>query len=238
MASAERILVPSTTPSLPISTTTTTPRKLCFVTVGATAPFTPLLSAVLAPSFLRRLHAHGFTDLLLQHGRDAAPPLDAAPVPGLRIAAFPFRTDGLHDELRCVKGDGHRGFDREGLVISHAGASPPLPLLRRARSPPGAGSGSIMEALRLDLPLVVVPNPALLDNHQVELADALSKQGYVVHGRLGAGAFDDVLERGAALRKRRKAWPPVNSGDGAAGRAEKRGLMGVLDEEAGFVTLG
>lgn len=33
-----------------------------------------------------------------------------------------------------------------------------------------AGSGSIFEALRLRRPLVAVPNPALMDNHQEELA--------------------------------------------------------------------
>ncbi len=46
------------------------------------------------------------------------------------------------------------------------------------------GSGSILDALRMDVPLVVVPNPELLDNHQVELAEALSAQGYVIHGSL------------------------------------------------------
>ena len=30
----------------------------------------------------------------------------------------------------------------------------------------------------------MIPNPSLLDNHQLELADELAKQGYVVHGRL------------------------------------------------------
>ena len=38
--------------------------------------------------------------------------------------------------------------------------------------------------MRLDLPIIVVPNPALLDNHQVELAEELEKQGYVTYGRL------------------------------------------------------
>lgn len=46
------------------------------------------------------------------------------------------------------------------------------------------GSGSILDALRITVPIVVVPNPDLLDNHQVELAEELSRQGYVVHGRL------------------------------------------------------
>jgi beta-1,4-N-acetylglucosaminyltransferase len=31
----------------------------------------------------------------------------------------------------------------------------------------------------------VVPNPTLLENHQVELAEELERQGFVVHGRLG-----------------------------------------------------
>jgi hypothetical protein len=46
------------------------------------------------------------------------------------------------------------------------------------------GSGSILAALRMAVPLIVIPNPELLDNHQVELAEALAEQGYVVHGSL------------------------------------------------------
>lgn len=46
------------------------------------------------------------------------------------------------------------------------------------------GSGSILEALRIQVPIIVIPNSDLLDNHQVELAEELSKQGYVVHGHL------------------------------------------------------
>lgn len=51
-------------------------------------------------------------------------------------------------------------------------------------SPETVGSGSILDALRVGVPLIVVPNPALLDNHQVELAEQLAAQGYVVHGDL------------------------------------------------------
>ena len=46
------------------------------------------------------------------------------------------------------------------------------------------GSGSILDALRIAVPLIVVPNPSLLDNHQVELAEELAAQGYVIHGHL------------------------------------------------------
>ena len=50
------------------------------------------------------------------------------------------------------------------------------------------GSGSILDALRLAVPVVVVPNTALLDNHQEELAAELAAQGYVVYGKLGYGS--------------------------------------------------
>ena len=46
------------------------------------------------------------------------------------------------------------------------------------------GSGTILDALRIGVPLVVVPNTTLLHNHQVELAEELAKQDYVVHGNL------------------------------------------------------
>ena len=46
------------------------------------------------------------------------------------------------------------------------------------------GSGTILDALRIGVPLVVVPNTELLHNHQVELAEELAKQEYVVHGNL------------------------------------------------------
>jgi beta-1,4-N-acetylglucosaminyltransferase len=47
-----------------------------------------------------------------------------------------------------------------------------------------SGSGSILAALRIGVPLVVVPNTGLLHNHQIELAEELAKQQYVVHGNL------------------------------------------------------
>ncbi|KAG0289273.1 hypothetical protein BGZ96_007134 [Linnemannia gamsii] len=43
-----------------------------------------------------------------------------------------------------------------------------------------AGSGSILEALRLNKKLVVVVNEDLMDNHQQELGSALHEQRYLV----------------------------------------------------------
>lgn len=98
-----------------------------------------------------------------------------------------------------------------------------------ADSCPPTGSGTILDALRISVPLIVVPNAELLDNHQVDLAEALAEQEYVVYGRLSnlAQALDDA----EALRKRHKAWPPVNSGV----HRQARGLKGVMDDEMGFL---
>ena len=46
------------------------------------------------------------------------------------------------------------------------------------------GSGTILEALRIDVPLIVVPNTTLMHNHQLEVAEVLEEYGYVVHGCL------------------------------------------------------
>lgn len=36
----------------------------------------------------------------------------------------------------------------------------------------------------LNVPLIVIPNPVLQDNHQLELAEELQKQRYALHGDL------------------------------------------------------
>jgi beta-1,4-N-acetylglucosaminyltransferase len=81
------------------------------------------------------------------------------------------------------------------------------------------------------VPLIVVPNAALLDNHQVELAEALAEQEYVVHGHLDA--LPKALEDAEKLRQRQRQWPPPNSG--VHRQATSVGLKGILDEEMGFL---
>ena len=49
------------------------------------------------------------------------------------------------------------------------------------------GSGTIIDVLRMGKPLIVVPNPSLLDNHQTELADALQNLGYLQSGVIRYG---------------------------------------------------
>ncbi|KAL8827357.1 MAG: hypothetical protein Q9191_003229 [Dirinaria sp. TL-2023a] len=193
------------------------PKKLCFVTVGATASFDALIEATLSPKFLDALQNSGYTDLLLQHGAGGGSILQEfydsggsiiQKKYGITVKGFDFNKQGLGFEMRAAKGSNH---EAEGVVISHA------------------GSGSILDALRISVPLIVVPNPSLLDNHQIELAEELSAQGYVVHGRL-----DDLpvaLRQSEELGEKQKSWPPsINEHDPSG-----RGLAGVMDDEMGFV---
>jgi beta-1,4-N-acetylglucosaminyltransferase len=99
--------------------------KVCFVTTGATAPFTALIESVLSPSSQDALLDYGFTHLLVQYG-DAKDVFDfhataARNRPSspwakrtLVIEGTSFKKNGLWEQFRQVQ-------QSEGLVISHAG---------------------------------------------------------------------------------------------------------------------
>lgn len=208
-------------PKLPLQTR----KKICFVTIGATAGFDTLIHAVLSPPFRHALREHRYTDLRVQYGKDengvykkAMRSVDAELDAGedgrerVRVSGFGFDPNGLDGEMKAAKGLRSTGRAKnvgeeekrmeEGVVISHAGQrgsisrlSWQLPWARdelrtRKRNMKTektccyVGSGSILAALRIAVPIIVVPNAELLDNHQVELAEELARQGYVVHGNL------------------------------------------------------
>jgi hypothetical protein len=102
-----------------------TPRKVCFVTTGATAPFTALIEAVLSPSSLDAFTDAGYSDLYIQfgsandvykkHQQAAVSRLEAeSKAERLTIGGTGFFPDGLKEQFRMVQ-------DSNGLVISHAG---------------------------------------------------------------------------------------------------------------------
>ena len=102
-------------------------KKVCFVTIGATASFNALLEAVLTRTFLEALEAFGYTDLLLQYGLEGAAILDKYREMNqavsntrhkIKIDGFDFNKQGLGQEMRAAKGETNHS---EGVVISHAG---------------------------------------------------------------------------------------------------------------------
>ena len=165
------------------------PHKVCFVTVGATANFDALITATLSPPFLESLKTYDYTHLRLQHGKDGHTLLEEfhsanSATQDLKVSGFDFNKQGLGSEMRAAKCEDNR---LEGVVVSHAGNALPLPYPCGSKLTSRTGSGSILDALRIAVPIIVVPNPDLLDNHQEELAEELAMQGYVIHGHLKYG---------------------------------------------------
>lgn len=107
----------------------TSASKLCFVTTGATAPFTALIESVLSPSTLGALRQNGFTHLLIQYGtaKDVYEKCATAvrshleqvgQTQELTIDGIDFNPDGLRAQFVLVQ-------QSKGLVISHAGMTIP-----------------------------------------------------------------------------------------------------------------
>ncbi|KKZ66236.1 hypothetical protein EMCG_08007 [[Emmonsia] crescens] len=192
--------------------------KLCFVTVGATASFNALVLEVLGEPFLEALRINNYTDLRIQYGQMGEATFQEFKLRnetmvkdkyGLNVTGFDFNLAGLKNEMLGVKADVDAN-KAEGLVVSHA------------------GSGTILEVLRLGIPLMVVPNPQLLHNHQDELAKQLAASGYVIHGKLGSLAASMIESEN--FRQRMHEWPPSVNQEHAG-----KGLAGVMEDELGFV---
>jgi beta-1,4-N-acetylglucosaminyltransferase len=120
------------------------------VTVGSTL-FEDLTNAVLEPAFIRSLLALGYTRSIVQYGSATLPSQTQT-----------LDTPGISVELKPYISDIEETISQSDLIISHAGA------------------GSIMSGLRKGKKMVVVPNTKLMDNHQVELAEVLQREGYLL----------------------------------------------------------
>ncbi|KAI9497851.1 glycosyl transferase, partial [Zychaea mexicana] len=126
-----------------------------FVTVGSTG-FDSLVEACTAASFLNALERLGYKTLLIQYGSSES-------------IFKRNRNNSSNDNNSKLTLQGYaykpsitQDMEKASLVISHA------------------GSGSILQALRIPKPLIVVSNSLLMDNHQQELAQAMSDKGYCI----------------------------------------------------------
>lgn len=161
------------------------------VTVGSTQ-FQQLTDAVLAPAVLDALPQLGVSELIVQLGGAQLPAAVQLQLSSAGEGAFTHGGDGNKlrvDVLRYTKGA--REMDaliaRAGVVVSHAGGCPQAAASLtwvwsiQQLTIPDSGSGTILEVLRKSPPprLLVVPNPALMDDHQRELADALAAGKYL-----------------------------------------------------------
>jgi beta-1,4-N-acetylglucosaminyltransferase len=240
-----------------MSTPTPDRERYCFVTVGATAAFDALIRAVLSPNFLSALAKHGYTNLLVQFGKDgrelfttAAEATGRNGTHGIKVQGFDLTTK-LREIMRIASGAAGR---KEGVVVCHAGMSSNFNTYQtdgHGANEVYAGTGSVLDAIRIGVPVIVVPNTALLDNHQLEFAEQMARMEYVVHGNIEyvhtprpqyacedltchLSDLSSTLTEAEDLRAKIAGRPPPNSGEERKGS----GLEGVLDEEMGIATAG
>ncbi|KPM46246.1 hypothetical protein AK830_g381 [Neonectria ditissima] len=198
--------------------------RYCLTTVGATVGFKELTAAVLQPSFWKFLSSEGFTELHVQCGPDlpwAAVELasreDEVPA-GLSISIFDVRKNLMKEEMSLCKAlDGKR---RQGLVISHA------------------GTGTILDAWKLGLPLVVVPNTGLLDDHQTEMANHLTREGYAIKSSSRPDDLQEAIHKVDLLWEDNKSrWPPNEISPQTKGRLSlwDIGVNDVAKEENSYM---
>ncbi|KDQ60751.1 glycosyltransferase family 1 protein [Jaapia argillacea MUCL 33604] len=166
------------------------------VTVGST-DFDPLVLTVIWQPVLVNLIARGYDKVIIQCGNSAVD--FGRPVE----SGLSFRKDGMDIEVWKFKPTLQEEYSRADLVISHA------------------GSGTILDVLRLGKPLIVIPNPTLLDNHQEELANALSALGH-----LKASTILDLPETISDLHT--SSLTPFPAPD-------ESNFQALLDEEMGFM---
>jgi len=122
-----------------------------FLTVGTTS-FDALVQTVDSAEFLQLAKRCGCRSLVLQTGRGTFKPQylssEECERHGVSFECFRFKPN-LGEEMAAAD-----------LIISHGGA------------------GSVLEAISLRKLLLVVVNDTLQDNHQVEIADAMTSRSY------------------------------------------------------------
>ena len=141
-----------------------------FVTVGSTR-FDTLVQAVFTEDVLSSLYRKGYTRLVVQCGNstfELASTIKNGNTHKMNRA-------GVDIEFWSYKPSLQEDYEKADLVISHAGRH----LLSYGRVVMGffelLGSGTILDVLRMGKPMIVIPNPTLLHNHQEELASALEE---------------------------------------------------------------
>ncbi|CDK28157.1 unnamed protein product [Kuraishia capsulata CBS 1993] len=158
--------------------------KLLVVTTGATATFRPLIAATLDAKFLRGIVKLGYNRMVVQYGTEV--PISrqfyencvaqlaelkyiGVDVGSSRLEHYKLVVEGIPYDPQFVE----RFVKLADLVVSHG------------------GTGSILDALRLEKKLVVVINESLMDNHQLEIAEAFSNIGVLVY----ASDVNELLEK-------------------------------------------
>lgn len=134
------------------------------MTTGATVIFEELIELVLDPLFISTLEELKYTRLILQYG---------IPSKGEEL----FLKNLLKDSK--VKNNDKWTVKKKGITIEGFSFSADIKSVITGADLviSHAGTGSILDALRVGKKLIVVINANLMDDHQSEVADELAQEG-------------------------------------------------------------
>lgn len=121
------------------------------VTTGATVAFEGVIRAVLSETVLSSLVESGYDQLVVQYGHAKSL------FEELKSDKNPIQVTGFDFTMEIAS-----EIESSDLVISHA------------------GTGSILDCLTAKKPLIVVVNTDLMDNHQLEIANAFKRGDHLI----------------------------------------------------------
>lgn len=154
--------------------------KKVFVTVGTTK-FPKLIDTITTRDVLDTLTTFNYNFVQIQTGKGfSSVHIDPEITFSTKISKENESTTvKIGDEITLNYSQYFEDFEKEiencDLVISHAGA------------------GTCLEVLYKMKPLIVVINEDLMDNHQIELADELEKNGYLFY--CTCNSLKDALQK-------------------------------------------
>lgn len=188
-------------------------------TTGATVTFKPLVEYVSSPLFLRLLQKLGFSTVYLQYGNETTNGKNISKVFFSDVISRNHLIEELDLDLTNETNDkAVTTFANGSFRFVVFGFSPNIADYVASADivVSHAGTGSILDSLRLNKPLLVVSNLGLMDNHQEEVAAQFEKEGFLYHittSQLTEGVLDSYLERFVAgdLSFAKLPDPPVDT---------------------------
>lgn len=170
--------------------------KTLFVTCGATVPFPELVDLIVSAETFERLQKLGFGRVIVQFGRGYGNQFKQQ-ANGLGKAATNCSLDA--QALGCESGCFFcvRALDTVELIGIEYSTKVQEIVSTADLVVSHAGTGSILDSLRLNKPLIVCVNDRLMDNHQQQIADKFEEKGYVWACRPRSQEFYACLRRSA-----------------------------------------
>ncbi|KIR54095.1 UDP-N-acetylglucosamine transferase subunit ALG13 [Cryptococcus gattii Ru294] len=195
------------------------------VTVGSTL-FPSLTSHILLPAFLSLLQSLGVQRLVVQYGR-AELELENNVKRTLSINSQGVGRGVWSDSDGDRDGDGAQNKKETGMAVEVMRFTSDFEGLVKSSDAviSHAGSGSILSVLRQSppIPLLIVPNRSLMDDHQSELAHELYKDGYVM-----VASVEDLEDK---VQPFLKIWPSQAK---LFPQMRKEVFRGVVDDLMGY----